>query len=200
MSKNEKELGQSLIELLIAMSIFVMAVSVISFLILDVYLSDKAGREKTIATFLAQEGMEAARSIRDNNWDDLINGEHGLAISVNKWVFEGNQEDISNYLGEGTRKIIIEDVGIERKKVTSQVAWKLTEVRSEEVSLITYLTNWTEVSLIETCDPYCQSIGYSSGICRKNVRECGLNGEINEPGGDGYCTGGPQEDTCCCLP
>lgn len=200
MSKNKKELGQSLIELLIAMSIFVIAVSVISFLILDVYLSDKAGREKTIATFLAQEGMEAARSIRDNNWDDLTNGEHGLAISVNKWVFEGSQEDISNYLGEGTRKIIIEEIDIERKKVTSQVTWKLTEVRPEEVSLVSYLTNWSESIPVEACSSYCQSIGYSDGFCRQNLNQCTLNGEVYESAGDTFCTGDPEEDTCCCLP
>ena len=200
MSKNKKESGQSLIELLIAMSIFVMAVSVIGFLILDVYLSDKAGREKTIATFLAQEGMEAARSIRDNNWDDLVNGEYGLAISANKWIFEGSQEDVSDCLGEGTRKIIIEEVDIERKKITSQVTWKLTEVRSEEVSLVTYLTNWAQSSFVETCASYCQSLNYSDGICRKNERECNLNGEIYESGGDSYCIGGPKEDTCCCTP
>lgn len=196
----KEESGQSLIELLIAMSIFVVAVSAVAFLILDVYLSDKVGREKTMATFLAQEGMEATRAIRDNNWDDLINGEHGLLVSAGKWVFEGNEEDISDYLGEGTRKIIVEEIDSSRKKVTSEVIWKLTEVRSGEISLVSYLNNWVKSSLVETCSSYCQSLNYSDGICRKNERECNLNGEIYESGGDSYCIGGSKEDTCCCLP
>ena len=163
----KEESGQSLIELLIAMSIFVVAVSAVAFLILDVYLSDKVGREKTMATFLAQEGMEAARAIRDNNWDNLINGEHGLTVSLNKWIFQGNQEDVSNYLEEGVRKIIIEEIDGNRKKVTSQVIWELTKTRSGQISLITYLTNWTQAAVVETCTSHCQLIGYSDGTCRK---------------------------------
>lgn len=134
--------GQSLVELLIAMGVFVLAASVITSLILDVYLADRVGRERTIATFLAEEGIEAARSIRDSGWDNLTVGSHGLAISGGKWTFSGYQEDISNKLKEGTRKVIVERVGPTRKKVTSQVSWKLTEIRSQDVSLITYLTRW----------------------------------------------------------
>jgi len=200
MSKNKKESGQSLIELLIAMTIFVMAVSVTGFLILDVYLSDRVGREQTIATFLAQEGMEATRSIRDNNWDDLINGEHGLLVSAGKWVFEGSEDDVSDYLGEGVRKITIEEIDSSRKKITSEVIWKLTEVRTEQASLISYLTNWRGSILVETCPLYCQSIGYIDGMCRQNPSQCDSNGEVYESAGDAFCTGGPQEDTCCCLP
>lgn len=198
----KKESGQSLIELVIAMSIFVVSVSVVSFLILNVYLSDKLGREKTIATFLAQEGMEAVRSIRDNNWDDLPSGysENGLAIFGNHWVFQGSKEDLSWQLTEGKRKIIIEEIDGSRRKITSQVTWKVSEERENEVRFFTYLTNWSETSLLETCVSYCQSIGYADGTCRKNVGACKLNGETNESSGNIYCTGGLQEDTCCCTP
>lgn len=137
--------GQSLIELLIAMAVLVMAVSAITFIILDVYLSDRAGRERTKAVFLAKEGMEVARSIRDNNWASLINGSHGLTLSDNKWIFQGTEEDLSTFLKEGKRKIIIEEIDSNRKRVTSQVTWKLTELRSQNVSLITYLTNWLKL-------------------------------------------------------
>ena len=200
MSKNKKESGQSLIELLVAMSIFIMVVSVVTFLILDVYLSDRVGREQTIATFLAQEGMEAARSIRDNNWGNLTNGEYGLSLLAGKWVFAGNEEDIGDYLGEGKRKIIIEEINSNRKKITSEVIWKLTEARSGQVSLVSYLTNWSKSIPVEACSPYCQSIDYSDGLCRQNVNQCILNGEVYESDGDAFCVGGPEEDTCCCLP
>ena len=136
--------GQSLIELLIAMSVFVLAVSVITFLILDAYLADRAGRERMKATFLAREGIEATRSIRDNNWDSLTNGSYGLAISENNWIFQGSGEDISNQLREGLRKIIVEEIDSDRKKITSQVTWRFTETRTQNVSLITYLTYWAK--------------------------------------------------------
>lgn len=55
-------------------------------------------------------------------------------------------------------------------------------------------------SPINTCQDYCVSLLYSAGTCRKNAKTCGDNGETNEAGGDQYCTGGPNADTCCCLP
>ena len=151
----EKEKGQSLIELLVAMWVFVLAVSVIVVLIFDAYLADRAGQERMTAVFLAREGIEATRAIRDNNWDDLINGEHGLTISENNWIFQGNQEQISNYLREGVRKIIIEQIDKDRKKITSQVTWELTETRAQNVSLVTYLTNWAKPS-----PPYLSQLHY----------------------------------------
>lgn len=138
------EKGQSLVELLVAMGVFVFVVSVIVFLILDVYLVDRASRERMIATFLVNEGLETVKSIRDNNWEDLTNGNHGLIISGGNWIFQGNQEDVSDQLREGTRKIIIESISSDRKKVISQVTWKLTEARTQSVSLVTYLTNWAK--------------------------------------------------------
>ena len=134
--------GQSLIELLIAMAVFVLVVSAITFLILDSYIAHRAGREVTLATFLAEEGLEATRSIRDNDWDDLIDGNHGIATSIDGWIFQGTEEDISNQLGEGIRKVIVESLDADRKKVQSQITWEFTRARPQEIILVTYLTNW----------------------------------------------------------
>ncbi len=148
-SKNlmiRNESGQSLVELLVAMGVFTLAVSVVTFLILDAYLADRVSRERMIAIFLAKEGIEATISIRDNNWNDLINGEHGIAIFEQNWIFQGSQDDLSDYLREGTRKIIVEEIDSNRKKVTSQVISRLTETRAQDVTLVTYLTNWAKSS------------------------------------------------------
>lgn len=58
----------------------------------------------------------------------------------------------------------------------------------------------TPTPSINTCFDYCQSLGYSSGICRRSRNWCLLYGETYESGGDQYCTGGPSADTCCCSP
>lgn len=187
------EAGQSLIELLIAMGVFVLVVSATTSLILDVYLSDRVGRERMIATFLAKEGMEAARSIRDNNWGNLTNGEHGLVISGINWAFQGNQEDVSAQLREGERKIIVEEVDSDRKKVTSQIIWKTTEARSQDVSLITYLTNWKATAVTESCDVRCQWEGYTGGSC-KPPAACPDEKELGELG-EYDCT---ANKICCC--
>jgi len=51
---------------------------------------------------------------------------------------------------------------------------------------------------IPTCNGHCRNLGYTLGTCRANKQQCGNNGEDYQPRGDIYCTGGPQEDTCCC--
>ena len=137
--------GQSLIELLIALGIFVVIVSAVSFLLINGYLSDIQASQNSQAIFLAEEGMEAVRSIRDNDWEDLEPGSHGLTISENHWIFQGDSEDISDKLPQGKRVITIGDINEDRKKVISQITWELFPARSQEISLVTYLTNWQKV-------------------------------------------------------
>ena len=140
----KKESGQLLVELLIAMGVFVLSVSAITFLILDVYLADRSGRERMVATFLAKEGLEATRAIRDNEWHDLSVGTHGIVISENKWVFQDTPEakDISDRLEGGLREIIVEQIDSVRRKVTSRVTWAFTPSRSTQVNLVTHFTHW----------------------------------------------------------
>lgn len=146
--------GQSLIELIVAVGIFVAIVGGSVFLIIDSFVSSRLTKEITQAVFLAEEGMEAVRSIRDNSWDELSAGSYGLAVSGNTWIFQGSQEDISSQLQEGIRKIIIEDVAPDRKKIISQISWQFAGARSKEVQSVTYLTNWQKI------------VSYCQGICR----------------------------------
>ncbi len=141
-SNKTRESGQSLLELIIAIGIFAVIVSGLSFFVLDSYVSGRLSYEMTKANFLAEEGMEVAISIRDNKWEDLTIGDHGLAISGSYWVFQGVEEDLSSQLNIGKRKIKIENIDADRKKITSVVDWQFSQGRQEEVSLITYLTNW----------------------------------------------------------
>ena len=139
MSLKLKEKGQSLIELLVAIGIFVTVVSVLIFLILDSYITGRLAEEITRANFFAEEGLEAVKSIRDNNFVNLTNGDHGLIISGGNWQFSGTSEIIN---GKFTRIINVEEIDPNRKKVTSLVTWQFTEARPQEVMLVTYLTNW----------------------------------------------------------
>lgn len=66
-----KEEGQSLIELIVASAIFMVVVSAIAYLVLDTYILDRDASERAQAVFIAEEGLEAVRSIRDNNWNDI---------------------------------------------------------------------------------------------------------------------------------
>jgi len=134
--------GQSLIELLIALGIFGVTVSVVTFLLINGYLSDLQARQNNIAIFLAEEGLETVRSIRDNNWKDLKEGSYGLAIAGNHWILTEEPEDISAILNQGKRKIKIENIDKERKKITSEITWQIAPIKKNKIELVTYLTNW----------------------------------------------------------
>ncbi len=58
--------------------------------------------------------------------------------------------------------------------------------------------------VVNSCPSYCVSLnlGYSStnSACTNSPGNCVSNGGTYQSGGDQWCTGGPQADTCCCKP
>jgi len=146
-----KKEGQSLLELIIAIGVFVTVISGLSLFLHESFISGRLSLEITKAIFSAQEGLEAVRSIRDYSWDELITGNHGLMISGNKWILQGSQEDISDELRGGVRIIQIEDIDSDRKKITSKINWQFVEGRPQEIKLITYLTNWQKEGPLTNC-------------------------------------------------
>jgi len=133
--------GFSLIEALLAASIFTLIVT--GFVGAFLY-----GQESTVlsgnrarAVFLAEEGLEATRNIRDDSFSNLTDGNHGIAVSGNEWVFSGTT-DVN---GIFTRQIEIGTIDISRKIATSTVTWQQNQQRQGSVSLTTYFNNWQEV-------------------------------------------------------
>ena len=62
--------GQSLLELLVALSILVVALTATIVLIVTSINAGREARNKLVATSLAREGIEIVRNIRDSNWID----------------------------------------------------------------------------------------------------------------------------------
>lgn len=192
--------GFSLVEVLLAVSIFGLIVTVLTGGLIYGQQSTAIAGMRSRAAVLADEGLEAARNIRDENFSNLTDGGYGLAISGNQWVFSGTS-DVTDIF---TRSVTISAVDANRKLVTSSVAWQQNQQRAGSVVLTTYLTNWQASSggggPPTTCNDYCVSLGnYSAGTCRKGVSQCNANGETNEHGGNPLCTQA-EGGTCCCAP
>jgi len=117
-----RQKGQSLIELLVAVGIFALASFALVFFIVNSYTSGQMSNEYLIADFLAREGLEAARNIRDNSFSGLAAGEYGLAISGGNWIFQGSEENLSLQLPGAKRMVAIQDIGADRKKISSKAA------------------------------------------------------------------------------
>ncbi|RLC33798.1 MAG: hypothetical protein DRZ76_03890, partial [Candidatus Nealsonbacteria bacterium] len=158
--KNQK--GQSLIELLVAMGVFVLVISGIMFLTLDAHTANLYGQERTKATLLAQEGIEAVKSIKNRGWRYLPVGSYGLDDSNGYWELKSGYDSIDNIF---TRQITIEHpsrdvngnivetggiIDYDTKKITAEVNWYHRAVRPSEVVIESYLTNWRSRKWIQT--------------------------------------------------
>ena len=152
---NGNKAGFSIIEMLIAIAILAMALT--SLLGMASFSLGIQGlvRQTTQADNLAQEAMEAVRSIRDNNsWNQITNGSHGLASSDGYWSFSGTNDTIDVFariisiadVRRDASDNIVESGGIidpDTKKITVTVSWS-ERSRPHEIELITYLTNWRQ--------------------------------------------------------
>jgi len=197
--------GFSLVEVLLAVSIFGLIVTVLTGGLIYGQQSTAMAGMRSRAAILADEGLEATRNIRDENYSNLTDGTFGLTISGNQWGFLGTS-DTTDIFGRG---VTISAVDANRKLVTSAVSWQQNQQRAGSVVLTTYLTNWKAASggggSPTSCSAYCLTLpSYTGGTCRQNSVQCGNNGETYESGGNSICVtnfpGDPSHDTCCCAP
>lgn len=142
--------GFSLVEIVLASG--VLALLSLIFLGILTYGQQSTVRaaQRDRAIFLAQEGLEAARSIRDQSFANLTTGDFGLAAS-NQWSLSSqpNIEDIF------TRTITIVDINGQTKKVTSKVAWKQSGSNIIDLSFSTLFTDWRTASSTGTSTEFC---------------------------------------------
>lgn len=145
LQKHTHSTGQSTVELLVALAIFVLVISSMGFLLLDTYVFDRDAEERMQGLFLASEGIEAVRSMRDNGWGGLpgADGDYCIGLVLGGWAFTGNAP--CALLGKFERKVHIEgDTAdpLNKKRVSSTVSWDFSEGDFRSVSLFTLLTNW----------------------------------------------------------
>lgn len=193
--------GFSLVEVLLAVSVFGLLVTALVGGLIFGQQSTAIAGARSRATLLAEEGLEAARNIRDAGFANLPTGTYGLAASGNQWSFIPTSDTTDIF----TRSLAVSVVDADRMQIVSTVTWPQNPQRAGTVVLTTYLTNWSKSTPASSCDTYCISLGgYSTGTCRENTTQCTTNSEIYESEGDTFCItdfpGDPSHDTCCCLP
>jgi type II secretory pathway pseudopilin PulG len=149
--------GASVIEIIVAVGIFTIIAAGVTVLYLGAFSGNLRNTEKLQAESYLQQGLEAVRAIRDYNFDNLNNGNHGLSRASGYWEFSGTSE----ILGQFTRTVTINDVqrdndctivdsgGIidsQSKKVTVIVNWNIEAGNSATVSAVQYLNKWNDQS------------------------------------------------------
>lgn len=132
--------GFSLVEVLLAVSIFALLITGIAGALIFGQDSTRIFGETARATFLAEEGLEATRNIRDDKFTNLTDGTFGLVISGGVWTFSGS----SDTTGIFTRSIAISTIDTKRKRVVSTVTWQQNQQRPGSVVLTTNLDKWRQ--------------------------------------------------------
>lgn len=135
--------GQSVIEVLVA--IFILAsMATAGFVLLSTTFSEGlAVSERTRADDVLGNGFEAVRQIRNQSFDLLTDGSHGLSSSGGTWSFAGTSDTDGIY----QRTVEISTIDDLTRQVTVTVAWVNHLGRTEQRSAATFLTDWlTEFS------------------------------------------------------
>lgn len=141
-STNKKHRGVSAAEAIIAIAVFLI---VVSFLVTrlfsaHVFIADIRSRETAI--FLASEGLEAVRSIRDADFLRLSEGNYGIQKTGGSWQFSGSSDQVE---GMFDRVVQISNIDQNTREVVSTVMWNGT-LGSSQVTLSERLTNWRAIS------------------------------------------------------
>lgn len=136
-SSVSKKRGFSLIEAIIAVAIFGIILGYASTGLLGsrkfLIFSGKHQR----AAALAEEGLEAARNLRDSSFANLVDGAHGILGSGTSYVFSGGS-DVKDIF---TRKVYVSTIDATTKEVKSEISWQ-DSGKTEALSLSERLTNW----------------------------------------------------------
>lgn len=137
-----------------ALGVLVFLASALTQLSIGFHDEGRQAREQTAAAHFAMQGLEAVRSIAEQDFDNLLSGTRGIDDAAGIYTFS----ESLNTSGKFTRAITVAPVqrdsngqivsggGTEdpdTKAITSAVHWKVKGNRSNTVSFLTYLTNWT---------------------------------------------------------
>ena len=147
MKKQYLQKGQSVIELLVALSVFTIGIASIIFLTMDANTASFRSLLNTQAIALAEEGIEASRSIADGTFANLVDGMHGLSLSNNMWVFSNTSDTQDGF----TRTVTISQPGLSSnlKKITSTVSFYTSPSKTRSVELVGYISRWNHPPLTE---------------------------------------------------
>ncbi|MES2930457.1 MAG: hypothetical protein V4665_01600 [Patescibacteria group bacterium] len=134
---NKRSRGFVLIDALVSAGILLVIVGAFVSGIISSQRAAFVAGDKNRALFLAEEGLEAARNIRDANYSNLVDGTYGIQTTGNQYGLSGSQDTSDIF----TRTVQVKTVDPVTKQIISTVAWNKYGARS--VTVTTDLVNPT---------------------------------------------------------
>ncbi len=148
--KNNKK-GFSLLELVLAVAIFSFSSFALASMIIDSNISTRLSADRTEALLYAKEGIEAVRSIRDNDWATWMGtpdgDDYGLVINEasSTWIFDNSPDLINNDKYTRTITLTTNSEVDSSRDVSVNISWDLTPGRTASTTLKTVFSNWPDV-------------------------------------------------------
>ncbi|TSC88808.1 MAG: outer membrane adhesin-like protein [Parcubacteria group bacterium Gr01-1014_3] len=133
--------GQSLVEVLVAMGVFVISTTAVFFLFYGGQSLNIDGITSQEALNIANEGLEATRAIQGRNWYELEDGVHGLVFQNNEWMF--GSTSVSDADGIFIRTVTISTINENTKQASTTITWQTEAGRTQEIELAAQFTKWT---------------------------------------------------------
>src|SRR4029078_10939336 len=88
-----RKAGQSPVEILVAVGLFAVIAAALLLLVVEPLTSTSLSVQRTQAAFLAAQGVEAARAVKDKQWTGLTLGAHGVSRDGSgNWQFVGTSD------------------------------------------------------------------------------------------------------------
>lgn len=89
------------------------------------------------ANYIANEGLEATRNIRDANFFNLSNGTYGLSTAGGTWSFSGTSDIVDIF----TRQTTISTIDANTRQATVSITWP-SSFGSNSITQSQYFTDW----------------------------------------------------------
>lgn len=154
----KKSRGLTIIELLVVIAVISVALAGLAGLGSFILKLNHHLKQNTIATFLAQEGLEASRAIKEENWTALSaltpdSPYHPVKTgSPQKWAFATGAETIDIFSRQISISQVYRDTNddiatsggtldSETKKITALISWN-EQGQNYQIALESYLANW----------------------------------------------------------
>lgn len=129
--------GQSLLEILIAQTIFLVGISVAILLIIHILNTTTRTTKNTQAIAYAKEAISALQNMRDQGFSNLPAGTYGLEFQTDKFVLVPAPDTLEDLM----RTVTITDIDNRTKKVTAEVSFPL-QVGTHTLTLDAIMTNF----------------------------------------------------------
>lgn len=166
-TRQDRAGGFAIVELLLAISVFALLVAGIAGATVYGNRSVAYSGENQQASLLADEGIQAVRNIRNNNFNLLDDGTYGLAQSGGRWILSGS----SDASGIFTRRVTITSADQNRRDVTVSVSWPRGG-STASVEQTTRLTYWMATNPVTWSGVTVQGV-YNAGTTALKVRVVG---------------------------